>query len=99
MAFWEVNRKVPSFAAKTPRPQTYMTLEKFRKELYHLGISSQTFNSTLQLQLQQFNMDIENFSEDQFYEQEPLVIEIPENFFDNLIHLEEPGEFNEFELP
>ena len=76
-----------------------MTLEKFRKELYHLGISSQTFNSTLQLQLQQFNMDIENFSEDQFYEQEPLVIEIPENFFDNLIQLEEPGEFNEFELP
>ena len=44
-------------------------------------------------------MDIEDFSEDQFYEQEPLVIEIPENFFGNLIQLEQPNVFNEFELP
>ena len=44
-------------------------------------------------------MDIEDFSEDQFYEQEPLVIEIPENFFGNLIQLEQPNVFNKFELP
>ena len=44
-------------------------------------------------------MDIEDFSEDQFYEQEPLVIEIPENFFGNLIQLEQSNVFNEFELP
>ena len=44
-------------------------------------------------------MDIENFSENDFYEQEPLVLEIPENLFGNVIQLEEPGEFIEFELP
>ena len=76
-----------------------MTFQKFGKEQYHLGISSQTFIFNLQVHLTQSTMAIEDFSEDQFYEQEPLVIEIPENFFDNLIQLEEPGEFNEFELP
>ena len=64
-----------------------MTFQKFRKEQYHLGISSQTFILTLQVQLRQSTMDIEDFSEDQFYEQKPLGIEIPENFFGNLNQL------------
>ena len=51
------------------------------------------------MRLQQLNMNIENFSENDFYEQEPQVLEIPENLFGNVIQLEEPDEFIEFELP
>ena len=44
-------------------------------------------------------MEIEDFTEDQFYQEEIPIIEIPENVFGNLIQLEQHNVFNKFQLP
>ena len=62
-------------------------------------LSSWIFILNIQLHLGQSTMEIEDFTEDQFYQEEIPIIEIPENVFGNLIQLEQPNVFNEFELP
>ena len=56
-------------------------------------------NLEFHLRLQQLKMEIEDFKESDFYEKEPQVLEIPENLFRNVIELEEPDKFIEFQLP